>query len=475
MNKFTMTINGNPVTGEAGEFTVINPATEESAGQCPSASSEQIDAAIVAARQAFTTWKKTTIEQRRELLQKCAKAIMTHRGELAKLLTQEQGKPLAKAQEEVDDSIESLQDVAKISVPNVILQDDHEARVEVQHKPLGVIAAIIPWNYPVYIAINNIAMALFAGNAIVVKPSPYTPLSTLLIGEILREVVPAGLVNIVSGGDAVGALLSKHSQIDKITFTGSVATGKKIAQVAAKNLKPVTLELGGNDPAIVLADADVKKIAEPIFWGAFTNTGQICIAIKRLYVHESIFDALVAELKAIAESIKVGDGLEPNVQMGPLNNAAQLKKVKSLVADAKRAGAKIITGGKGLRRQGYFYQPTLVTGVKEGVRLVDEEQFGPVLPIIPYRDVEDAIARANGTSLGLGASVWTGDWHKGVAVAQRLESGTAWVNQVFTTHPHAPFGGVKNSGVGREGGVWGYAGATELQTLSISKGHRGSE
>jgi acyl-CoA reductase-like NAD-dependent aldehyde dehydrogenase len=469
MINLMMTINGKLTAGNAENFPVINPATEQPVAQCPAANAEQVDSAIKAAKQAFAGWKQTTVEQRREILNRCAKAIQAEREALAKLLTSEQGKPLANALEEVDDSVEALQNVAKISVPNAILQDDGQARVEVRYKPLGVVAAITPWNYPVYIAVNNIAMALYAGNTIVLKPSPYTPLTTLRVGELLREIAPAGVINVVSGGDEVGAELTKHPLVDKITFTGSVATGKKIAQIAAKSLKPVTLELGGNDPAIVLPDADVKKIAEPIFWGAFTNTGQICIAIKRLYVHESILEPLVNELKALAESVKIGDGSQPGTQLGPLNNAAQLKRVKTLVADAKRHGAKVVTGGKSLKTPGYFYPPTLVTGVQEGVRLVDEEQFGPVLPIIAYRDVEDVIARANATSFGLGASVWTSDWHKGAAIAQRLESGTAWVNQVFTTHPHAPFGGVKNSGVGREGGVWGFAGATELQTLSIAK------
>ncbi len=469
MTDLTLTINGNGVAGQGSSFTVINPANETAIAECPTATSEQIDDAVNAARRAFETWKKTTLEQRRELLHRCAAVLNEHRDELARLLSREQGKPLDKAQQEVEDSVDAFKQIAKISVPNVILQDDSEARVEVCHKPLGVVASITPWNYPVYIAVNNIAMTLLAGNTIVVKPSPYTPLSTLRIGELLRAVAPAGVLNVISGGDEVGAQLTKHAKIDKINFTGSVATGKKIALIAAKSLKPVTLELGGNDPAIVLADADVKKIAEPIFWGAFTNTGQICIAIKRLYVHESILEPLVAELKAIAESVKLGDGLEPGVQMGPLNNAAQLKRVKALVADAKRNGAKIVTGGKSLKGPGYFYPPTLITHVQEGMRIVDEEQFGPVLPIIAYHDVEDVIARANATRMGLGASVWTSDWRKGTAFAQRLESGTAWVNQVFTTHPHAPFGGVKDSGVGREGGIWGFAGSTDLQTLSVAK------
>ncbi len=467
--KFTLTINGEGVAGLAESFAVINPATEQVIADCPAANEAQIDAAVKAARQAFVNWRQTTLEQRHELLNKCAQAILEHREELAALLTREQGKPLENALQEIDSSVEELQHISKIVVPDIILQDDAEARVAVQHKPLGVIAAITPWNYPIYIAIGNIGIALLAGNTIIVKPSPYTPLTTLRLGEILRNIIPSGVINILSGGNETGAQLCKHMQIDKITFTGSVPTGKKIAQIAAKNLKSVTLELGGNDPGIVLADVDVKKVAEPIFWGAFTNSGQICIAIKRLYVHESIFEPLVAELKKIAESIKLGDGLEPDVQLGPLNNAMQLKKIKTLVADAKRAGAKIITGGKRLKRPGYFYQPTLITQIKEGVRLVDEEQFGPVLPIISYSDLDEVIARANATSLGLGASVWTSDWQKGALIAQRLESGTAWVNRAFTTHPYAPFGGVKNSGIGREGGIWGFAGVSELQTLSIEK------
>ncbi len=469
MIQLKMTINGKSFNGESTSFSVINPATEQSICECPAASAEQVDAAVNSARHAFKTWKQTTLAQRCELLGKCAQVIDNHRQELAELLTREQGKPLADALGEVESSVEELRNIAKMNPPSVILQDDAEAKVEVHHKPIGVVAAITPWNYPVYIAIGSLGMALLAGNTLVLKPSPYTPLTSLRIGELLRDVVPAGVINIISGSDEVGALLTKHPGIDKITFTGSVSTGKKIAQIAAKHLKPVTLELGGNDPAIVLADVDIQKVAEPIFWGAFTNTGQICIAIKRLYVHESIFEPLVAELKKIAESIKLGDGLEAGTQMGPLNNAAQLKKVKSLVADAKRAGAKIITGGKSLRRPGYFYQPTLVTQIKEGVRLVDEEQFGPVLPILTYRDLDEVIDRANATPMGLGASVWSSDWQKAAMIAQRLDSGTAWVNRAFTTHPDAPFGGVKNSGIGREGGIWGYSGATHVQTLSVAK------
>ena len=359
--QLTMTINGQGVLGKES-FAVLNPATEQLIAQCPEADPEQINLAVSSAHKAFETWRQTSIEQRRELLYSAAKIILAHREELASLLTQEQGKPLSNALEEIESAAEELQNVAKISIPNVILQDDSQARVEVRHKPIGVVAAIVPWNYPIYIAMTNLGMTLLAGNTIIIKPSPFTPLTTLRLGEMLREVIPPGVVNIIGGGDKTGAQLIQHPGVNKITFTGSVATGKKIAQVAAKNLTPVTLELGGNDAAIVLPDADVKKIAEPIFWGAFTNAGQICIAIKRLYVHEKIMAPLVDELKKIAESIKVGDGLDPETQMGPLNNPMQLRRIKTLVADAKRLGGKIITGGKALKKKRLFLSTHFADG-----------------------------------------------------------------------------------------------------------------
>ena len=314
--------------------------------------------------------------------------------------------------------------------------------------------------------VAKIGPAFVTGNTVVAKPSPFTPLSSLALGAVLRPVVPRGTLNVIGGSDEVGAWMTAHPQVRKISFTGSVPTGKKIMRAAAEDLKRVTLELGGNDPAIVLPDVDPAQVAPRLFWGAFTNSGQICIAIKRLYVHERTYRPLVDALAALARQVKLGDGLEPDTELGPINNRPQFERVRELVDDARRAGGKVEVGGAPLSRPGYFYPPTLVTGVGEGVRLVDEEQFGTALPVIPYADVEDAVAQANRSHYGLGGSVWTADVRRGEEIAQRLECGTAWVNQHIDTGAFAPFGGMKWSGIGRENGRWGIEEFCELQVVS---------
>jgi len=351
-----------------------------------------------------------------------------------------------------------------------VLQDDANARIEVRRRPYGVVGAITPWNFPVMLAIWKIAPALLAGNTLVLKPSPFTPLSTLKLGEILRDALPAGVLNVVSGNDQLGAWISSHPAVRKISFTGSVATGKKVAASAAPDLKRLTLELGGNDAAILLDDVDPAKVAEKLFWGAFSNSGQICSAIKRLYVPEKLEAPIVDALAAIAKSVKVGDGMQEGVLLGPLNNKMQFDRVNELIADAQSAGGRCVTGGTAKAGGGYFIQPTLVTGLKEGTRLVDEEQFGPALPIVTYTSVDDALERANGTMYGLSGSVWSSNVDRATEVATQLETGSAWVNQHLAVLPHAPFGGAKWSGIGVENGPWGLLGFTELQTVNIAKG-----
>ena len=336
-------------------------------------------------------------------------------------------------------------------------------------RPLGVTAAITPWNFPIYTLVAKLGPALLAGNTVVAKPSPYTPLSSLALAAAVREVVPAGVLNVLGGSDALGAWLTAHPTVRKISFTGSVPTGKKIMRAAADDLKKVTLELGGNDPAIVLPDVDPKAVASKLFWGAFANSGQICVAIKRLYVHEDVYRPVLDALADVAQSVKLGPGLEPDTQLGPINNRPQFERVQELVADARKQGGRVVTGGEPLARPGYFYPPTLVTDVGEGVRLVDEEQFGTALPVIPYRDLDDAFAQANRTHYGLGGSVWTSDVARGEELAQRLECGVAWVNQHASLPPTAPFGGVKWSGIGRENGRWGIEEFCELQVVNASR------
>src|SRR5262245_17307167 len=375
-----MTIDGKAVAG-AGEFGVINPATGKVFAQAPECSREQLDSAMEAASRAFKAWSRDEAKRRQTLLD-CAAALEAKIGEVAPILTREQGKPLKNATEEIFGAAFWFKYTASLQIPVEVLQDDAAARIEVRRRPYGVVGAITPWNYPVMLAVWKIAPALLAGNTIVLKPSPYTPLSTLRLGEILRDSVPAGVVNIVSGGNELGAWISSHPAVRKVSFTGSVATGKKVALAAAPDLKRLTLELGGNDPAIVLRDADPAKVAEKLFWGAFTNCGQVCSAVKRIYVHESLHDDLAQRLAALARGVKVGDGLDPASQLGPLNNKMQFERVSELVADARKQGAKALAGGAPVGGSGYFFQPTILADVTDGMRIVDEEQFGPAVPLI---------------------------------------------------------------------------------------------
>jgi acyl-CoA reductase-like NAD-dependent aldehyde dehydrogenase len=389
------------------------------------------------------------------------------------VLTAEQGKPLADANIEVFAAAIWCQYFANLETPPQVIQDDAEALVEVVRRPVGVVAAITPWNFPLTLAFWKIAPALLAGNTLVLKPSPFTPLTTLKVAEILREAMPPGVLNVVSGGDQLGAWMTGHPVPRKISFTGSIETGKLVAQSAAPDLKRVTLELGGNDPAIVLDDADPAVVSRGIFAAAFNNNGQVCSAIKRVYVPESMYDDVVDGLAAQASAVKVGDGTEADTKLGPINNRPQFERVQELVGDALSHGARAVTGGHAMDRAGYFFEPTILSGLSDGTRIVDEEQFGPALPVIPYRDVDDVVERANATHFGLSGSVWGTDADRATEVAGQLECGTAWVNTHLALAPQQPFGGFKWSGVGVENGPWGLAEFSEIQVVHRSKGTDG--
>ena len=467
MGDYVMTIDGQAVPAEQ-TFGVINPATGEVFAQAPECTREQLDAALESAHKAQLSWK-TDAAARTEALLAAADAVDTAAKELGPLLTAEQGKPVAQAIGEAKGVALWLRHFAKLDLPREVIQDDERVFAEVVRRPVGVVAAITPWNFPLSMAAWKFAPALRAGNTVVVKPSPYTPLATLRLGEVLRDVLPPGVLNIVSGGDELGGWMTSHPLVRKISFTGSVATGKKVAAAAAPDLKRVTLELGGNDPAIVLDDVDTEKVAEKLFWSAFRNSGQVCIAVKRVYVPERLHDDLVDALAAKARAAKVGDGMAEGTDLGPINNKPQFERVSELVSDALSNGATAVAGGGPLDRPGYFFAPTVLTGVSDGTRIVDEEQFGPALPVIPYRDVDDALARANATTFGLGGSVWSADPDRAADVAERLETGTAWVNTHAALAPHQPFGGAKWSGIGVENGSWGLLGYTEIQVVHRSK------
>ncbi len=386
------------------------------------------------------------------------------------LVTEEQGKPLKGlgSEFEIGGCIGWTRFTAEQELPVKVLEESESGRIEQHRVPIGVVGSITPWNWPLMIAIWHLVPAVRTGNTVVIKPSPYTPLGTLRLIELLSDAVPPGVLNVVAGGDEMGAALSEHEGIGKLVFTGSIATGKKVMASAAPTLKRLTLELGGNDPGIVLPDAVPAAIAEKIFWGSMINTGQTCGALKRLYVHDQIYEQMCEALAEFGRSIRVGNGLEEGIHLGPLQNRAQYERVIELVEDAKAAGARMLTGGEPIDGPGYFYPVTLVADIADGTRLVDEEQFGPVLPIIRFTDVDDAIRRANDTQFGLDASVWTSDAEVGRNVAAQLEAGTVWVNKHAEIGPHVPMGGVKCSGIGVEFGQEGLEAYTDIKIISTA-------
>jgi len=467
MSDFVMTIGGDSAPA-ADSFGVINPANGEVFAHAPECTRDQLDAAFDAAAKAQRDWKLDEAARRSTLLA-MADVLMGATAELAPILTAEQGKPLAEAGVEVFASAIWCQYFANLETPPQVIQDDTEAYVEVVRRPIGVVAGITPWNFPLTLAFWKIAPALLAGNTMVLKPSPFTPLATLKVVELLREVMPAGVLNVVSGGDELGGWMTGHPVPRKVSFTGSIATGKLVAQSAAPDLKRVTLELGGNDPAIVLDDADPAIVSRAIFSAAFQNNGQVCSAVKRVYVPEALYADVLDGLTAQAAAIQVGDGTAADTKLGPINNAPQFERVKELVADALSHGARATTGGKAMDRPGYFFEPTILTDISDGTRIVDEEQFGPALPVIPYRSVDEVVERANGTHFGLSGSVWGADADRAAEVAGRLECGTAWVNTHLALAPQQPFGGFKWSGIGIENGPWGLAEFTEVQAVHRSK------
>ncbi len=462
---FEMTIGGAPAPA-AARFDVANPAGGL-AGQAPNGTLADLDRAVTAAQEAFASWSQLPDGERQRYCEAVTAKIADHSEELAQLITAEQGKPLngLGSRFEMGGAQAWAGCTAGLSLPVKVLQDNAEGRVELHRKPLGVVGSITPWNYPVMIAVWHILPALRTGNTVVIKPSPHTPLSTLRLVALLNEVLPAGVLNCVTGDDRnenLGAAMSAHPGIRKIVFTGSCATGEKIMASAAPTMKRLTLEMGGNDAGIVLPDADPQAIAEGLFWGAFINNGQTCAALKRLYVHEDIHDAVCAALAEFARSIPVGPGSDENSILGPLQNPMQHAKVARLVASAREKGQVLLGGNPG---EGLFFEPTIIAGLANGDALVDEEQFGPALPVIKYRDVEEAVAAANDSPNGLGGSVWSSDIARARRVAARLECGSVWINKHGAIQPNAPFGGVKSSGLGVEFGEEGLAEYTDIQVV----------
>jgi acyl-CoA reductase-like NAD-dependent aldehyde dehydrogenase len=468
-NNYALSIDGELITPDE-TFEVYNPATGQVLAQAPTGTGEHIERAIAAAAATFPAWSALSWAERSDYVTRYADALEAQKDDLARLLTLEQGKPLrTMATGEVDAAIFWVREVAKRQIPVEVIEDTDQHVVEVRHTPLGVVGAITPWNFPVLLALWKVAPCLVTGNTMVVKPSPYTPLCTLKFGEIAQQVFPAGVLNIVSGGNELGQLMTEHPDIAKISFTGSTATGKRVMASASSNLKRITLELGGNDAAIVLPGTDHKGIIPSLFWAAYGNSGQWCIAVKRLYVHDSIYDDFLREFVAFAADKVVGDGLHSGTDLGPIQNTMQFEKLQGIFADIRDNGYTVALGGTiDPDRPGNFVPVTIVDNPPDESRVVKEEPFGPVLPILRFSDVDDVVRRANDTQTGLGGSVW-GPPELAADVARRLQTGTVWVNEIHIHGIDIPFGGHKQSGMGVENGLEGLCEFTNTQTLMYAK------
>ncbi|KAI0020248.1 aldehyde dehydrogenase [Xylariomycetidae sp. FL0641] len=453
----------------------VNPSTLTNNPPVPVSTYDDVNEAVRAARKAAGSWAQLPWADRRDAIEQFATGLEEHLDGFARLLTTEQGKPFPRAQLEVRTGVQWLRDCCTLSLPDTVIEDNETRQIKTRYTPLGVVAAMVPWNYPVQpLACGKIGPALLTGNTLILKPSPFTPYCNLKLAELGMRCFPPGVLQALSGDDNLGPWMTEHPGIDKIAFTGSIETGKKVMASCSKTLKRVTLELGGNDPAIVCADVDLAAI--PTITGiAFDNAGQICCTVKRLYVHESVYDTVMAVVIGTLQYLKPGDGFEEGVFIPPLTNAQQFERVRKLLADAEKAQLKVAAGstkplpGSG-ESTGYFFAPTVIDNPPDDSNIVTGEQFGPVLPILKWTDEDDVIRRANDTQFGLGASIWTQDMEQAARMSQKIQAGTVWINSHAEISAMYPFGGHKNSGIGVEWGIEGMKAYCNIQTV-VSRKH----
>ncbi|CAG7990882.1 unnamed protein product [Penicillium nalgiovense] len=464
-SNYVQIINGKSSPTEVTRHG-LNPATLETLPEVPVATPECLDKAADAAKAAFKIWSATPYEDRKKAVLAYADAIDQYRDEFRDLLITEQGKP---ATLETDNAIKWIRGMAGLPLLEDVIEDDETRTVITRHVPLGVVGAIVPWNFPLMLATGKIAPALLTGNVVIIKPSPFTPYGGLKLVELAQKFFPPGVVQSLSGDDNLGPWLTSHPGIDKISFTGSTATGKRVLQSASSTLKRVTLELGGNDPAIIFPDVNIEKVAEKVAFFAFLNSGQICLNLKRIYVHSSIFDKFRDALVRQVKSYTIGDGSKTGISHGPLQNDMQYSRVKTFFDDIEKQGWKVATGGRIMPSAGYMVTPTIIDRPPDNSRIVVEEPFGPIVPLLSWDDEAEVIERANDTSMGLGASIWTADLDRAALVARQIQAGTVWTNDHFSLSPTAPFGGHKESGVGTEWGLNGLKGFCNIQSLFLKK------
>lgn len=469
-------INGEYVPSVSGKkFEVVNPATEEVLARVSEAQKEDIDLAVKAARQAFEEgeWRTITAAERSHLIYKFADLIEQNREELAQLESLDNGKPYSVAlTDDIDGTVEHFRYYAgwatKVLGQTVPISQDYLNYTE--HEPVGVVGQIIPWNFPLSMASWKLGAALATGCTSVIKPAEQTPLSLLYVASLLKEAgFPKGVVNIVPGfGKIAGEAIVNHPDIDKLAFTGSTATGKSIMRKAADTVKDITLELGGKSPNLILEDADIEKAIEGAYEGIMYNHGQNCSATSRVYVHRKHYDRVVEELAKRAQATKLGNGMDPETEMGPLVSKRQFERVLDYIKIGKEEGARLVVGGEREFDKGYFVQPTVFADVEDHMRIAREEIFGPVVAVFPFDTTEEAIQRANDSDYGLAAAVWTENIRTGHQVARRLKAGTVWINDCNQENPAAAFGGYKQSGIGREMGNYALDNYTEVKSVWVN-------
>jgi acyl-CoA reductase-like NAD-dependent aldehyde dehydrogenase len=452
-------IGGREVEGRGRPIEVVNPASEETITEVGAATQEQVGEAVAAAKVAYPSWKKTPAPERGEMLHALATWINEHTVELAVTLTNEGGKPLVENKDEMGWSAACCDFYAELgrAERGRVVPSGEEGQLNlVVKEPYGVVAAIVPWNYPILLLMWKLAPALAAGNTVVVKPSPYTPLSSLQLAWGLAEIFPEGVVNVVNGEAEVGHALTSHPDVSLIAFTGSVGTGKRVMQTAAEGLKKVHLELGGKDAFIVCEDVDLQVAAKGAVWAAYLNSGQVCTSAERFYVVPEIYDDFIDAFVTEAKALVVGDPMRDETDIGPLVRAVQRDKVEAQLAAARNAGARILHGGdRSGYEKGFFLTPAVVVDVEDSMQVMAEETFGPVAPIARASSLDEAIARANASPYGLGANVYTRRLDYMLKAMEELEAGTVWFNDPLTDNEAAPFGGMKASGNGRELGTEG--------------------
>ena len=464
--RYRLLIGGELVPG-ASTFDVINPATAGVITACPRADRLQLDRAVGAAKAAFRGWAARQLADRRELLLRLAEALDAQADAMARLLTLEQGKPLFQSRRELGRSVDTIRALAAMDLPIEVLKESATERILRQYLPLGVVAAITPWNSPMLLLMVKVAPALLAGNTVVIKPAPTTPLTTLRFGELCAPIFPPGVINIITDQNDLGDALTRHPDVAKVAFTGSTATGRKVMAAAAGTLKRLTVELGGNDAALVLDDVDPRLVAPKIFNGAMVNCGQVCFAIKRVYAHRTVYDSLCDELAHLADAAVVDDGDKEGTQIGPVQNEAQFERLKHLLEDTRVQG-RIIAGGAPIDRAGFFIRPTIVRDISDDARLVREEQFGPILPVLSYDDIDEAIARVNEGEYGLGGTVWSADERRAQDVALKLHTGVVWINKHLDLPTDVPVQGAKQSGFGAEMGEEGLREFTQPKIINMA-------